>query len=75
MPVWKNWGTHVLGLPAEAKGGNPGEYSSESPEGLTTRQDYPGMPKPVPITGITGKWAGGGQTGGWGREVVMFGTT
>ena len=34
-PTWKNWGKHMLGLPAEAEGGNSGEFSSESPEGLT----------------------------------------
>ena len=28
-------------LPAEAEGGNPGKYSSESPEGLGGRQDGP----------------------------------
>ena len=33
------------------------------------------MPKTVPITGTTGKWARGRQTGGWGREVMMAGTT
>jgi hypothetical protein len=32
---------HVSGLPAEAEGGNPGKYSSESPEGLGGRQDDP----------------------------------
>ena len=33
------------------------------------------MPKTVPITGTPGKWAGGSQTGGWGRQVMMLGTT
>ena len=32
---------HVSGLPAEAVGGNPGKYGSESPEGVEVRQDDP----------------------------------
>ena len=32
---------HASGLPAEVEGGNPGESSSESPEGLVTRQEDP----------------------------------
>ena len=32
---------HVSGLPAEAEGGNPGQYSGESSEGLCGRQDDP----------------------------------
>ena len=38
MEVLKYGGTHLPNLPAEAEGGNPGEYSSESPEGLAARQ-------------------------------------
>jgi hypothetical protein len=30
---------HMLNLPAEAEGGNPGKYNSESPEGLAARQE------------------------------------
>ena len=41
VPVRKDWGAHVLGLPAEAEDGNPGECSGESPEVLTTGQDCP----------------------------------
>ena len=37
-------------LPAEAADGNPGEYSGESPEGVETRQEDPGMPKTAAIT-------------------------
>lgn len=48
-------GKHVPGLPAEAEGGNSGKLSSESPEGLETRQEDPGMPKIVSITSIAGK--------------------
>jgi len=47
-------GKHVPGLPAEAEGGNSGKRS-ESPEGLETRQEDPGMPKIVSITSIAGK--------------------
>ena len=32
---------HVSGLPAEAEGGNPGQYSGESPEGVGGRQEDP----------------------------------
>jgi len=33
------------------------------------------MPKTVPITGGAGKWGGGCQTGGWGRQAMRDGTT
>ena len=45
---------HVSGLPAKAEGGNPGKYSSESPEGVEVRQDDPLMPKTDSITGYPG---------------------
>ena len=34
-------GRAPVGLPAEVEGGNSGKFSSESPEGLTVRQDGP----------------------------------
>jgi len=37
----EEWGRARTRLPAEAEGGNPGEYSSESPEGVETRQEGP----------------------------------
>jgi len=40
VPLRKNWDARS-GLPAEAEGGNPGQYSSESPEGEEGRQDDP----------------------------------
>jgi hypothetical protein len=40
MLVRKNWGARTR-LPAEAEGGNPGEYSRESPEGVEARQEDP----------------------------------
>src|SRR4029453_1945372 len=46
--VRKNGGARTR-LPAEAAGGNPGEYSSESPEGVETRKEDPRIPKPSPI--------------------------
>ena len=60
----EEWGHARAGLPAEVEGGNPGESSSESSEGLETRQEDPRMPKTVPITSPAGKWGGGNQTGG-----------
>jgi hypothetical protein len=41
------WGHARASLPAEAADGNPGEYSSASPEGVETRQEDPRMPGPV----------------------------
>ena len=52
--VRKNWGARAR-LPAEAEGGNPGEYSRESPEGVEARQEDPGMPKTDSITSGAGK--------------------
>ena len=37
------------------EGGNTGQYSSESPEGVEVRQDDPWMSKTVSITGCAGK--------------------
>jgi hypothetical protein len=54
MLVRKNWGARAR-LPAEAEGGNPGEYSSESPEGVETGQEGPRMPKTASITSGAGK--------------------
>ena len=48
-------GKHMPGLPAEAEGGNSGKLSSESPEGLETRQEDPRMPKIISITSAAGK--------------------
>jgi hypothetical protein len=41
----EEWGCARLRLPADAVGGNPGEDRGESPEGVETRQEDPGMPK------------------------------
>ncbi len=41
VPTRKNGSMHASGLPAEVEGGNPGEFNSESPEGLVTRQEDP----------------------------------
>src|SRR4029453_8534296 len=46
----EEWGHARARLPAEAEGGNPGEYSGESPEGVETRQEDPRMPKTTAIT-------------------------
>ena len=51
----EEWGHARARLPAEAEGGNPGEYNSESPEGVETRQEDPRMPKTVSITSEAGK--------------------
>ena len=61
--VRKNGGARAR-LPAEAAGGNPGQYSGKSPEGVETRQEDPGMPKTVSITSAAGKRGRGLQTGG-----------
>jgi len=53
-----------VGFPAEVEGGNPEKLSSESTEGLTTRQSDPGLSKTQAITSIAGKCMGGSQTGG-----------
>jgi hypothetical protein len=37
----KNWGYARIGSPGDTEDGNPGEFSSESPEGLTLRQEEP----------------------------------
>ena len=60
----EEWGHARARLPAEAADGNPGEYSSESPEGVKTRQEDPRMPKTTAITSHAGKCGGGLQTGG-----------
>ena len=60
----EEWGYARARLPAEAADGNPGEYRSESPEGVETRQEDPGMPKTVAITSPAGKGDRGFQTGG-----------
>ena len=60
----EEWGYARARLPAEAADGNPGEYSSESPEGVETRQEEPRMPKTTAITSHAGKCGGGLQTGG-----------
>ena len=60
----EEWGHARARLPAEAAGGNPGEYNSESPEGVETRQEDPGMPKTGTITSAAGKGVRGLQTGG-----------
>ena len=44
-----------IGSPGVSEGGNSGESSGESPEGLMPRQEEPGMPKTDPITGPAGK--------------------
>src|SRR5262249_50501025 len=41
----EEWGCARARLPAEAADGNPGENSSESPEGVEARQEDHGMPK------------------------------
>jgi hypothetical protein len=41
MPMRKNGAVPVSDLPAEFEGGNPGEPSSKSSEGLVSRQDDP----------------------------------
>jgi len=64
VPARKDGAVPVSDLPADVEGGNPGEPSSESSEGLVARQDDPRMSKTVPITGHAGKWPGGDQTGG-----------
>ena len=64
VPARKDGAVPVSDLPADVEGGNPGEPSSESSEGLVARQDDPRMSKTVPITGRAGKWPGGDQTGG-----------
>jgi hypothetical protein len=51
----EEWGHARARLPAEAADGNPGEYNSESPEGVETRQEDPRMPKTVSITSQAGK--------------------
>jgi hypothetical protein len=51
----EEWGRARTRLPAEAAGGNPGEYSGESPEGVETRQEDPRMPKTAAITSYAGK--------------------
>ena len=53
----EEWGCARARLPAAAEGGNPGEYSSESPEGVEIRQEDPRMPKTAAIT-----------NGGWERR-------
>ena len=60
----EEWGCARLRLPADAVGGNPGEYRGESPEGVETRQEDPGMPKTGTITSAAGKGVRGLQTGG-----------
>jgi hypothetical protein len=60
----EEWGQARARLPAEAADGNPGEYSSASPEGVKTRQEDPRMPTPTAITSHAGKCGGGLQTGG-----------
>jgi len=60
----EEWGCARLRLPANAVGGNPGEYRGESPEGVETRQEDPGMPKTGTITSAAGKGVRGLQTGG-----------
>jgi len=37
----EEWGCARARLPAAAEGGNPGEDSGESPEGVETRQEGP----------------------------------
>ena len=37
----EEWGYARARLPADAADGNPGEYRSESPEGVETRQEDP----------------------------------
>ena len=64
VPARKDGAVPVPDLPADVEGGNPGEPSSESSEGLVAGQDDPRMSKTVPITGRAGKWPGGDQTGG-----------
>jgi len=71
----EEWGHARARLPAEAADGNPGEYNSESPEGVETRQEGPWMPKTAAITSPAGKCGGGLQTGGWGRQARKAGTT
>jgi hypothetical protein len=41
VPMRKNGAVPVSDLPAEVEGGNPGEPSSKSSEGLVSRQDDP----------------------------------
>ena len=60
----EEWGCARPRLPAEAAGGNPGQYRSRSPEGVETRQEDPGMPKTGTITSAAGKGVRGLQTGG-----------
>jgi hypothetical protein len=60
----EEWGCARARLPADAEGGNPGEYSGESPEGVESRQEDPRMPKTAAITNGVGKGGGGLQTGG-----------
>src|SRR4030095_12691066 len=71
----EEWGHARARLPAEAEGGNPGEYSGESPEGVETRQEDLRMPKTTAITSHAGKGGGGLQTGGRGRQARKAGTT
>jgi hypothetical protein len=51
----EEWGQARARLPAAAAGGNPGEYTRESPAGVETRQEGPRMPKPVALTSQAGK--------------------
>ena len=48
--VRKKLGSARIRLPAEVEGGNSGQFSRESPEGVLLGQDDPGMPKTRPIT-------------------------
>ena len=64
VPMRKDGAVPVSDLPAGVEGGNPGEPSSESSEGLGSGQEDPRMSKTVPITSFAGKWTGGNQTGG-----------
>jgi hypothetical protein len=64
VPMRKDGAVPVSDLPAGVEGGNPGEPSSESSEGLGSGQEDPRMSKTVPITSPAGKWTGGDQTGG-----------
>src|SRR5262245_47809728 len=71
----EEWGCARLRLPADAVGGNPGEYRGESPEGVATRQEDPRMPKTGTITRGAGKGVRGLQTGGSRRQARKAGTT
>ena len=63
VPMRKDGAVPVSDLPAEVEGGNPGEPSSRSSEGLESDRRSLNV-KDLPITGSAGKWTGGNQTGG-----------